>query len=113
MYCGFHHISVIFVCAPIGRGEGECILCDTHKLKLDIYCQQLGDICQSDICIGIGYILHTIVEYMSVGGCLCAVWPRGDIYTLVLDIYNNWGIYVSWINILVLDVYCQQLGNVC
>ena len=26
---------------------------------------------------------------------------------------KNWGIYVSWINILVLDVYCQQLGNVC
>ena len=28
-------------------------------------------------------------------------------------IANNWGIYVSWIYILVLDIFCQQLGDIC
>ena len=26
---------------------------------------------------------------------------------------NNWGMYVNWIDISVLYMYCQQLGDIC
>ena len=33
-------------------------------LVLDIYCQQfLGDICQEDICIGIGYTCNVVLQH--------------------------------------------------
>ena len=80
-----------------GLGVGECTLCDIYTLVLDICCQQFGGICQLEVvCAPFG---------RGVGECtLC------DIYTLLL-IYsaNNWGMYVSWIYELVLDIYCQQL----
>ena len=61
---------------------------------LDIYCQQLWNVVQlggvcvpfghrvgewtfSKICICIGYILPTIVECCSFGGCLCALRAQG------------------------------------
>ena len=70
-----------------------------YTFVLDIYCQQLGDICQLEgVCapfghkvgeytfcnkyICIGYILPTIGGHISVGGCLCALWAQG------------WGIYI-------------------
>ena len=37
---------------------------------LAIYCQQLENICQLNVYLGIGYIPATIGEYTSVGGCL-------------------------------------------
>ena len=37
---------------------------------LAIYGQQLENICQLNVYIGIGYIPATIGEYTSVGGCL-------------------------------------------
>ena len=78
---------------PLGTRLGNIhfVIC---TFVLDIYCQQLGDICQLEgvsapfghkvgeytfcneyICIG--YILPTIGGFMSVGGCLCALWAQG------------------------------------
>jgi hypothetical protein len=74
-----------------------------HDLRyvfvLNIFCQQLwgfvqlGGVCVpfghkvgactcSEICFCIGYILPTIVESSSVGGCLCALRAQG------------WGLYM-------------------
>ena len=30
-----------------------------------------------------------------------------------INTVKNWGIYVNWIYVLVLDIYCQQLGDIC
>ena len=35
---------------------------------LDIYCQQLGNICQLNLYIGIGYILPTIADICQLEG---------------------------------------------
>ena len=66
-----------------------------YILVLDIFCQQFGDIwqlegvcapfgrwvgenmCQLNIYICIGYILPTFGGYMTVRGCLCALWALG------------------------------------
>ena len=50
-----------------------------------MFCQQLW------MYICIGYILPTIVEYCSVGGCLCALQAQG------WGIYMFWDIYLYWI----------------
>ena len=72
-----------------------------YVFVLDIFCQQLwgfvqlGGVCVpfghkvgactcSEICFCIGYILPTIVESSSVGGCLCALRAQG------------WGLYMFW-----------------
>ena len=59
-------------------------LSSIYILVLDIYCQQLGNICKFNL-----YIWYWIYSA------------------------NNWGMYVSWIYELVLDIYCQQLGDIC
>ena len=46
------------VCAPFGRWVGE-------------------NMCQLNIYICIGYILPTFGGYMTVRGCLCALWALG------------------------------------
>ena len=83
---------------PLGTRFGN-IHFVIYTFVLEIYCQQLGDKCQLEgvcapfghkvgeytfcnIYICIGYILPTIVEYCSVGGCLCALRAQG------------WGIYM-------------------
>ena len=43
----------------------------------------LGNICQLNLYIGIGYNLPTIGGYMSIGGSLC----RGPICRVQFDIY--------------------------
>ena len=53
--------------------------------------------------VGIGYILPTIGEYMFVE----------FMYWYWIYSANNLGIYVSLIHILVLDIFCQQLGDIC
>ena len=71
---------------------------------LDIHCQQLGNMCQLNIYICIGYILPTIGGYMTVGGCLCALRALGwgkhvsveYIYLYWIYSANIWGIYGSW-----------------
>ena len=64
-----------------------------YKFVLDLHCQQLGNMCHlegvcatfgrgvgdcafSRIYICIGFTLPTIGEYVSVGGCLCALRAR-------------------------------------
>ena len=37
----------------------------------------LGNMCQLNIYICIGYILPTFGRYMTVRGCLCALWALG------------------------------------
>ena len=39
--------------------------------------------------------------------------PDEFIYWYRIYSANNWGIYVNWIFILVLDIFCQQLGDIC
>ena len=56
--------------------------------------------CQLNKYICIGYILPTIGGYMTVGGCLCALRALG------------WETCVSRINIFVLDIFCQHLGDI-
>ena len=61
---------------------------------------------QLSLFIGIGYILPTFGECTSFGGFLCALRAQG------------WGIFLVrnvhfLICILVLDINCQHLGNIC
>ena len=86
--------------------------------------------------ICIGYILPTIVECCSVGGCLCALRAQGWVMYIFLDmclywIYsaNNYGVLFTWWGVcvpfghrvgsliflryvFVLDIFCQQLWGV-
>ena len=73
-----------------------------------------------NVYIGIGYIPATIGEYTSVGGCLgglqaqawgmCIFW---NIH-LIGYILQTIGEYMPFkIYILVLDIFCQQLGDIC
>ena len=70
---------------------------------LDIYWQQLGNICQLNLYIGIGHILSTIGEYMSIGGVSapfhfpqpCGLRPKGaqtssngHIYPITINRFN-------------------------
>ena len=83
---------------PMGTRLGN-IHCVINTFVLDIYCQQLGDLCQLEgvcapfghkvgeytffnIYICIGYILPLIGGHMSVGGCLWVFWAQG------------WGLYI-------------------
>ena len=50
---------------PLGPGLGKVHFL-RYVLVLNIYCQQLGNICQFEIYIGIEYILSTIGGHMSV-----------------------------------------------
>ena len=86
---------------PSGAGSGN-VNFEEYTFILDIHCQQLGNMCQLNIYICIGYILPTIGGYMTVGGCLCALPGAGlgnmcqlNIYIYLYWIYsaNNWGIY--------------------
>ena len=67
---------------PLGTRLGN-IHFVIYTFVLDIYCQQLGDICQlQNVYVLFGH---------RVGECTSC-----DIYTLVLDINcQKWGIYVS------------------
>ena len=97
----------------------------------------VGNDCQSDICISIVYIIPTIGECMSVGEYIdigyilptirgvCRNWwvsvgPSGPgwemivsrIYVLVLYIsYQQLGNVCQLVNILILDIFCQQSGE--
>ena len=57
-------------------------------------------------CTCIGYKLPTFGEYMLVGGFLCALRAQGWGICLVSNVH-------FLICILVLDINCQHLGNVC
>ena len=59
-----------------------------------------GYICKLNLYVCFGYILPTIEEYMLVE----------FIYWHWIYSANNWGIYVSWIYILVLDIFSQHWG---
>ena len=69
-----------------------------YVMVLGTHCQQLGDICMS---VGIWFLslrnVHSVI-YMHW------YWIYNP---------NNWGIYASWIYVLVFDIYCQQLGDIC
>ena len=56
--------------------------------------------CQLNRYICIGYFLPTFGGYITVGGCLCALRALG------------WETCVSRINIFVLDIFCQHLGDI-
>ena len=69
----------------------------------------LGNMCQLNIYICIGYILPTFGGYMTIGGYLCALWALGwgsarlgnmcqlnFIYLYWIYFANIWGIYDSW-----------------
>ena len=56
---------------------------------LAIYGQQLENICQLNVYIGIGYIPATIGEYTSVGYILHFLEYTFD----WINTANNWGIY--------------------
>ena len=92
----------------------EGFLCDlwcrvgelTFTFALDICWKQCENICKLNIYIDIGYILPTFGECTSFGGFLCALRAQG------------WGIFLVrnvhfLICILVLDINCQHLGNIC
>ena len=101
--------------------EGVCAL----------FGRKVGEYSFNNIYICIGYILPTIGGLMSVGGCVCALWHIGIHFVIYIHLYwvytaNNWGIYVScrmsmWfsgtglgnIHTFVLDIYFQQLGDIC
>ena len=85
---------------PSGAGCGN-VNFEEYTFILDIHCQQLGNMCQLNIYICIGYILPTIGGYMTVGGCLCALPGAGLGNMCQLNIY------------IVLDIVCQQLGDIC
>ena len=56
--------------------------------------------CQLHRYICIGYFLPTFGGYITVGGCLCALRALG------------WETCVSRIDIFVLDIFCQHLGEI-
>ena len=70
---------------------------------------ELGNMCQLNKYICIGYILPTFGGYMTIGGYLCALWALGwgsarlgnmcqlnFIYLYWIYFANIWGIYDSW-----------------
>ena len=63
----------------------------------------MGSIYKLNLYICIGYILPTIEEYMLVE----------FIYWYWIYSANILEIYVSWIYILLFDIFCQQLGEIC
>ena len=71
---------------PSGAGSGN-VNFEEYTFILDIHCQQLGNMCQLNIYICIGYILPTIGGYMTVGGCLCALPGAGLGNMCQLNIY--------------------------
>ena len=81
------------------------------------------NICQLNIWVGIEYILPTLGGWMWVGEFLCALRAQGWLIYIFWNIqwYESiaymlptiWGIYVSWIYSLVLDISCQHLGDKC
>ena len=96
-----------------------------YVLVLDIFCQQLGNICQFNLCIGIGYILPTIgdISHLEnvfgrrVGG-ICIVYCLE--HTFILDIYCQRFENIYQLNILIGIGYIlptigdiSQLGSVC
>ena len=78
---------------------------------LDIYCQQLGNICQLNLYIGIGYILQT-GGYMSIGGFQCALRAQSrmcifwNIYILEYAAKMNSGAQSAWADLP--GPNCQQ-----
>ena len=94
MYIGIGYIlpKLGDICSDIGYVLPTI---GVYILILDIFCQQFGDIwqlegvcapfgrwvgenmCQLNIYICIGYILPTFGGYMTVRGCLCALWALG------------------------------------
>ena len=81
------------------------------------------NIFQLNIWVGIEYILPTLGGWMWVGEFLCALRAQGWLIYIFWNIqwYDSiaymlptiWGIYVSWIYSLVLDISCQHLGDEC
>ena len=72
-----------------------------YVLVLDISCQHLGDKCNLEcLCVPFG---HRVGEctFLEIYICIGYMLP------------TIWGIYVSWIYVLVLDVSCQHLGDKC
>ena len=59
---GMYVIWWVSVC-PLGAGLGNVHFLE-YTFVLDIYCQQLGNMCQFNLYIGIVYILPTIGGYM-------------------------------------------------
>ena len=60
----------------------------------------------------IGYTLPWGDICMSVGFCLLSLRNIHSVmYMHWYWIYNP--IYASWIYVLVIDIYCQQLGDIC
>ena len=78
-----------------------------------------GDICQLGLCNGLGYILPTIGPQLLGDICMSPGVGLGNVhYVIYINWYqifsaNNLGIYVSWIYVLVLDICCQHLGDIC
>ena len=61
---------------PSGAGLGNLNF-EEYTVILDIHCQQLGNMCQLNIYICIGYILPTFGICTSFGGFLCALRAQG------------------------------------
>ena len=116
----------VSVC-PSGTGLGnvhfwKCIF------PLDMCCQQFGEYESVEyMCCGIGYIMNIFGEYMSVEYKYLDIWydmpnmmknyeqPQGKGMYICIGyvLLTIWGIYVSWIYVLVLDISCQHLGDKC
>ena len=107
-------------CAPFGRRVGECTFLKLYicigymlptiwgvcvswiyMLVLDISCQHLGDECKLEgFCVPFGHRVGecTISEmFICIGNMLPTIW----------------GVCISWIYMLVLDISCQHLGDEC
>ena len=91
----FHHTRH----PPHNWGIYVCWFC---VLVLDIFCQQLGNICQLNLYIVIGYILPTIGDISQLES-VCAPFGRrvGGI-CIVFCIKHTF----------VVDIYCQQFENI-
>ena len=72
-----------------------------YMLVLDISCQHLGDECKLEgFCVPFG---HRVGECTFLKMYICIGYMLPTI----------WGVCVSWIYILVLDISCQHLGDEC
>ena len=101
--CGVH-VSHIYICwywKYAANNLGSMCQLNIYILVLDISCQHLGDECKLEgFCVPFGHRVGecTISEmFICIGNMLPTIW----------------GVCISWIYMLVLDISCQHLGDEC